>query len=1048
MPRPTLAVGFCMSLLVATHAIPAAPLVPPLFVENAGQAASEVAYHARAGGMSSVVRTDGSIAHQPLAGAARWQIAEHFVDARSTRPIGSETAATRLNYLVGSDPRGWRRDVKTWSSLDLGQPWAGIDAMLRIRDGRIERVFVVAPGADPGDIRVGITGAHRLQPTAKGELVADAEGGGATFSAPIAWQVVNGRDEPVEIAYRVTGTTYGFELGAYRPELPLMIDPFIGATYLGGTGSDVITAVALHPSSGNTLIAGYTNSPDFPLAAGPTISGTDDAFVAMYTPDLQTLMAVTVIGGAGTEYVSAIGVHPGSGEVYIAGATNSADMAGTPGGHQAARSSGYDFFVSRLTDDLGTLLQSTYYGGNGQDGIGPGIGASGFTVLAHLGFDDASGDAYLAGNTHSTNLDVGTGGAQATAGSGGSARGVVARFTASLAAGSLVRATYFRNASGVGAGGIDVHELAIANGSVYFSGTTTDPDLPSRAGAAQADLAGASDYYLARLSPDLTTVQRTTFHGGTSFENMNRTGLAVHPQSGDVYLAGTSSSPALAVPNGYLTTQPSSGAVAIARFSGDLGTLLSGTWLATTTSFHTRLDMRVNTASGDLLIVGRGAAANTNGPDYAGAASLATPGHWAARLSGDLSALAQATVLPIFDARGGMALEPGTNRLFLAGTRSTTGTGPAIPCLPPGAQSTPIGNTGLPTGLIYVLTPDLQGDRTPGAFPIEDQAGVPQSTVIVSAPVTLTGFDSATAISVSGGTAPGYSINGADFTSSAGTACPGDQVRVRHTSSPALSTTANTVLTIGGVADTFSTTTVSAAPDGTPDAFSFSAADGVAPNAVVNSNAVTIGGINIPVPISVTGGEYQIGSGAFTSAAGTVTNGSVVRVRHTASASFGATTTTTLTAGGLSANFVSTTLDADTTPEVFSFTDQTGVAAGAVVSSNAIVINGVNAPAPIAITGGQYSINDGAFTEAAANVSNGDRVVVRVTSSATAGAATSATLTVGGVSDTFTVTTAAAAAQPPSQRGGGGALDAFALSALLLLSLLARRRRVPGSCAA
>ncbi len=96
--------------------------------------------------------------------------------------------------------------------------------------------------------------------------------------------------------------------------------------------------------------------------------------------------------------------------------------------------------------------------------------------------------------------------------------------------------------------------------------------------------------------------------------------------------------------------------------------------------------------------------------------------------------------------------------------------------------------------------------------------------------------------------------------------------------------------------------------DATPDAFSFTAANGVALSTVQTSNTITVAGINTGAAISITGGEYQIGSGSFVSTPSTVNNGDTVTVRHTSSGAHGTPTTTTLTIGGVSADFVSTTV--------------------------------------------------------------------------------------------------------------------------------------------
>jgi ELWxxDGT repeat protein len=95
----------------------------------------------------------------------------------------------------------------------------------------------------------------------------------------------------------------------------------------------------------------------------------------------------------------------------------------------------------------------------------------------------------------------------------------------------------------------------------------------------------------------------------------------------------------------------------------------------------------------------------------------------------------------------------------------------------------------------------------------------------------------------------------------------------------------------------------------------------------------------------------------------------------------------------------------DTRPDAFFFTDQTGAPLNAEAISGPITVAGIEAPAAISITGGKYSINSGPFTSAPGTVNNEDAVVVSAMSSGTYSRITGATLNVGGVSDTFSVTT-------------------------------------------
>jgi hypothetical protein len=115
--------------------------------------------------------------------------------------------------------------------------------------------------------------------------------------------------------------------------------------------------------------------------------------------------------------------------------------------------------------------------------------------------------------------------------------------------------------------------------------------------------------------------------------------------------------------------------------------------------------------------------------------------------------------------------------------------------------------------LLNLLEAEAAEDTTPDQFTFVDQSGVALSSTITSAAVTITGIDAAAAITVTGGE---YDINeSGTFTSDAGTVNNGDTVRARNTSSASYSTGTNTVVTIGGVSDTFTSITI---PDPTATA--------------------------------------------------------------------------------------------------------------------------------------------------------------------------------------------------------------------------------------
>jgi hypothetical protein len=127
------------------------------------------------------------------------------------------------------------------------------------------------------------------------------------------------------------------------------------------------------------------------------------------------------------------------------------------------------------------------------------------------------------------------------------------------------------------------------------------------------------------------------------------------------------------------------------------------------------------------------------------------------------------------------------------------------------------------------------------------------------------------------------------------------------------------------------------------------------------------------------------------------------RIKNTATALIGAGS-----GGGDIGAFFIPAVGADTTPDAFSFTDQTDVALSTLTTSNTLTITGIDAATAISVTGGEMSINSGAFGSASTTVVASDTVQLRVTSSASNSTAVAVTLDIGGVTDEWSVTTLAA----------------------------------------
>ena len=90
-----------------------------------------------------------------------------------------------------------------------------------------------------------------------------------------------------------------------------------------------------------------------------------------------------------------------------------------------------------------------------------------------------------------------------------------------------------------------------------------------------------------------------------------------------------------------------------------------------------------------------------------------------------------------------------------------------------------------------------------------------------------------------------------------------------------------------------------------------------------------------------------------------------------------------------------------TEPNQFTFTSQADVAINTAITSNLVIISGINTASNISIINGEYSINNGAFSSNNGTINNGNAVSVRHTSSSNYSSSKFSTLIIGGISANF-----------------------------------------------
>jgi hypothetical protein len=335
------------------------------FIANSGQIDPAVAYYAPALAGTVYVTREGRIVYSlpvkrvlgvrsPDKGTNGWSLTETPVGGRAD-PKGSDPASTGVSYFLGSDPARWRSGLSTFEAISLGEVWPGIQLELRARGKSVEKLFTVESRADPSQIRMSLGGVRSLRIDEAGALVMGTGVGEVVLTPPVAYQECRGVRHSISVGYELRGREYGFRLGNYDPSLPVLIDPLLQATYLGGSNFDLVRALAIHPVSGEVYVAGETSSTNFPGTTGgaQTASGGGfDAFVARFNVSLTALKQATYLGGSGDDTALALLVSTTSGDVYVAGGTGSTNFPGTSGGAQATSSGGTEAFLARLSADL------------------------------------------------------------------------------------------------------------------------------------------------------------------------------------------------------------------------------------------------------------------------------------------------------------------------------------------------------------------------------------------------------------------------------------------------------------------------------------------------------------------------------------------------------------------------------------------------------------------------------------------------------------------------------------------------------------------------
>ncbi|MHC4942352.1 MAG: DUF7948 domain-containing protein [Planctomycetota bacterium] len=426
--------------------------LPLYFIENRGQVDEQAAYYVQGSDRILYFEAGGvtfSLLHEEDGKLERDDVLLSFLGADlDAMPRGEDRQQAVFSFFRGGEDN-WHRAVPSFGRLVYADLWPGIDLVYSGTIDRLKYEFVVKPGADPSRIRLTYHGISGLSVKENGTLEIVTPAGSLEDGAPYAYQIHGSEMKEVSMRYALqegAGDTFafGFDVGEYDPEIPLVLDPafLVYCGYLGSIDSDTAFGIDVD-SEGYAYVAGYyfqqamvikvdvsgsslvysayllgddlnyctdvavdeefcayvtgfaqSDETAFPVKVGPdlTFNGEFDAFVAKVTADGTDLVYCGYIGGGKTDYCHAVDVDT-DGSIVVAGYTKSKPTGfpakvGPDLTYNDKGGSFGDTFVARVTPDGADLVYCGFIGGWAME-MAEGI------VL------DGAGNAYVTGWTES-----------------------------------------------------------------------------------------------------------------------------------------------------------------------------------------------------------------------------------------------------------------------------------------------------------------------------------------------------------------------------------------------------------------------------------------------------------------------------------------------------------------------------------------------------------------------------------------------------------------------------------------------------------------------
>ncbi|HLP10540.1 MAG TPA: PKD domain-containing protein [Flavobacteriales bacterium] len=417
------------------------------------------------------------------------------------------------NYFIGNDPAKWRSGIYSYKKITYQNLYTGIDYIIGESKGELKSDYVVHRGFDPSTIQLEYKGVDDIK-VVDGKLVVKTSLAEITENIPYAYQVIEGKQVPVQCEYVLNNNTVSFKVGFYNPGIDLIIDPILYfSTYIGAS-TDNFGCTATYDKHKNLYGGALVYSGGiYPTTFGAFMTSFSggaayrDMGITKFDSSGTFLQYSTYLGGSnGTEVPHSL-VVDNNDQLFVFGTTGSSNYPVTGGAYDVVFNgggavnaanqgldypTGTDIVITKFNAGGTAMLGSTFVGGTGNDGVNNSATLKynyGDFIRGEIILDN-SGNPIVCTVTGSSDFPT-TGGATYA---GGLTDAVVFKMNLNLTA---ITWSHFYGGANDDAGYGIQPDLA---GNLFFTGGTNSSTFPTTAGTFSPSPFGAADGFLAKLS--------------------------------------------------------------------------------------------------------------------------------------------------------------------------------------------------------------------------------------------------------------------------------------------------------------------------------------------------------------------------------------------------------------------------------------------------------------------------------------------------------------------------------------------------------------------